>query len=346
MQQPTTFDRHAARRDLTGKTYGRLTALRWTRDERGVVWVCQCSCGNVCIKTTANLIRHARSCGCLKRETAGHQSLIHGHARSGAVSPEHCVWRRAIGRCTNPSNRAYRNYGGRGITVDERWLGDDGFVHFLHDMGPRPGPDYSLDRINNDGPYAPGNCRWATRKQQARNVRSNHLLEYKGETAPLSELAERCHLGCETVRRRLLAGWTVEAALETPVTLWPSDVIARLTTEERTALEARFWRKVDRSAGPDGCWPWTRGRTRGSYGRFSIRHGEQEYAHRVAWQLAHGPIPAGQQVLHSCDVRFRAGDVSYRLCCNERHLHLGTQAENLAEMVAKGRRHTNREDRT
>ncbi len=113
-------------------------------------------------------------------------------------------------RCENPRCEAYPRYGGRGIEVCKRW---QTFENFLADMGPRPSADHSIDRIENDGNYEPGNCRWATDAEQNQNTRSNRLLTYAGRTQPLSVWAREFGIRRETVRERLKAGWDVERAL-------------------------------------------------------------------------------------------------------------------------------------
>lgn len=107
-------------------------------------------------------------------------------------------------RCLNERNRNYKDYGGRGITVDPRWLGEHGFENFLEDMGRRPSPKHSLDRENNNGPYSKNNCRWATRTEQAANRRSNLLLTYRGETKPITVWARELGLHRDALGRRLL----------------------------------------------------------------------------------------------------------------------------------------------
>jgi len=119
-----------------------------------------------------------------------------------------------IQRCTNSNRDDYKHYGGRGIKVCERWR--KSFAAFLADMGERPGPDYSLDRKENDGNYEPDNVRWATQAKQGRNRRSNKMVLYGGRRMPLVEACEIAGIKYDNVRTRLRLGWTVERAL-TPI---------------------------------------------------------------------------------------------------------------------------------
>lgn len=128
-------------------------------------------------------------------------------------SPEYGVWFSMIKRCHDPNHKAYKDYGGRGIIVCERWLGFDGFDNYIQDMGTKPSKDYSVDRIDNDGPYSPENCRWATRKEQARNRRSNRLLLINGSQKSVAEWADVAGISQRTVRDRLDAGWAPELAV-------------------------------------------------------------------------------------------------------------------------------------
>lgn len=117
-------------------------------------------------------------------------------------------------RCTNPSDVAWPYYGGRGITVCERW---QSFEQFLEDMGPRPSDAHSIDRIDGNRGYEPGNCRWATKKEQSRNMRRNRMLTLKGVTKPLAAWADTSGINHKTILARLRGGWTIEDALTVPV---------------------------------------------------------------------------------------------------------------------------------
>jgi hypothetical protein len=127
-------------------------------------------------------------------------------------SAEYATWCGMLRRCRNKNERAYRHYGGRGIIVCDRWLD---FANFYADMGPKPSKDHSIDRINNDGNYEPGNCRWATWSQQAKNKRCRKFL-FRGQMLSLSAIAEMVGLPRILVRDRINRGWTVEEATSIP----------------------------------------------------------------------------------------------------------------------------------
>lgn len=127
---------------------------------------------------------------------------------------EYRTWINMKSRCYTPTSTGYKDYGGRGIKVCERWL--HSFGAFLEDMGPRPSPEHSIDRIDCDGDYEPSNCRWATRTEQARNFRANRIVEAFGRSMTLAEAAEQSGLPYNTVLYRLKRGWTLDQALTLP----------------------------------------------------------------------------------------------------------------------------------
>jgi hypothetical protein len=132
-----------------------------------------------------------------------------------ANSPEYYAWQQVIQRCTNPKAKKYPSYGGRGITVCERWT--NSFSAFLADMGFRPTSLHTLDRKDNNGNYEPGNCRWATRKEQQANLRSNRILTFNGESHHLAEWSRRIGIGRQALEKRLNRGMALEQALSKPI---------------------------------------------------------------------------------------------------------------------------------
>jgi hypothetical protein len=172
--------------DLTGQRFGRLVVVRFAgltllaTGRHGATWVCECDCGTVKVVRARYLLRgQSRSCGCLRSETvSARASTQFGGVRAPAGAwrtPEYVVLVSMWARCENPNNKDFRRYGARGITVCQRWRkGENGkspYECFIEDMGRRPSPELSIDRIDNDGNYEPGNCRWATPKQQQLNRR-------------------------------------------------------------------------------------------------------------------------------------------------------------------------------
>lgn len=195
--------------DMTGRIYGRLTVTSYSKPSKrvpkgGISWLCNCSCGNICWVFGPRLrTGNTKSCGCLQVDSRRTSNLTHGHAGKGKRSREYRSWAHARERCTNPKCCDFRHYGGRGIVFCDRWL--NSFENFLADMGPAP-KNTSIDRINNSGDYEPGNCRWATRTQQARNRRGVPLYNINGRSLTLPEIGNLLDLSTSAIghhRRRL-----------------------------------------------------------------------------------------------------------------------------------------------
>ena len=199
------------RQNLIGQKFERLTVVSLAGKDKcsHSLWLCRCDCGNERIVEGSDLKRgRTKSCGCLHRQLVAERSTTHG----GCGTLEYTSWAQAKRRCTNPNAKNFHHYGGRGI----KFLFDD-FEEFLSHIGPRPGKEYSLDRINNEGNYEPGNVRWATLKIQNRNTRSNRLITYRNKTLCVAGWAEKLGLNHDTIRKRLRYGWSVEKTLSTPI---------------------------------------------------------------------------------------------------------------------------------
>jgi hypothetical protein len=169
-------------------------------------WWCECDCKAACVLVYASvLLRGATSsCGCLRSSQQGR-----------SYSAEYRSWAHMHQRCSNPTDHSYPDYGGRGIQVCARW---QSLELFLADMGPRPGRDYSIERIDVDGNYAPENCIWGTAQEQARNKRTSIWIEHGGERLHIKEWAERTGICRATLRYRYVKmKWSAERTLTTPL---------------------------------------------------------------------------------------------------------------------------------
>jgi hypothetical protein len=167
--------------DLTGRRFGRLTAM-WPSGsglvgrQRKTFWLFACDCGKLHLSVMGNVSGGTtQSCGCLQREIRSSAHFKHGQATSDeARTTEYNTWCSMLGRCGNPKKKDWKNYGGRGIKVCERW---HSFENFFSDMGKKPNPRLTIERMDNDGNYEPGNCKWATYEEQAANRRKRKCLK-------------------------------------------------------------------------------------------------------------------------------------------------------------------------
>jgi len=185
--------------NLTGQKFGRLTALKRDKTKKKkTYWICKCICGTTkSIRADSLKDKSIRSCGCLHDEG---NYFIHGQTIKGKETTEYGTWRAMKNRCNNPLDSAYKNYGGRGIKVCQRW--NNSFKYFFEDMGKKPF-GFSIDRSDNNKNYEPDNCRWVSRKKQNRNKRSNVLVTYQGKTQCLVEWAEESGISYSNLRYRL-----------------------------------------------------------------------------------------------------------------------------------------------
>lgn len=192
--------------DISGQRYGKLVAIeRVGTDSIGSSrWRCSCDCGQTAIVSSGKLRSGwTRSCGCLLREM------------------------RVL--ANTPNDKKFPDYGGRGITVCNRWVNGDGtlsgFQCFAADMGPHPGKGYTIDRRDNNGSYSPENCKWSTPAEQSRNTRRSRFYTLNGETLCMEDWAKRLDMNSGTLRMRLEAGWNPEQALTAPVRTWSNPPI-------------------------------------------------------------------------------------------------------------------------
>jgi hypothetical protein len=202
--------------DLTGQKFGRLEVKKFA-EVKGTnsYWNCLCDCGNPVKVYGSSLKRgHTRSCGCLRKERMTKLNNTHGQSKVGFTTSIYTCWQHMIQRCYNPNNKGYKNYGGRGIKVCERW---HKFENFFADMGDMPNGMF-LDRKDNNGDYTPENCRWATRKEQQNNTRRNVWKDLNGEKRTLTQWAEHLGINVNTLRSRLKQlNWSIERLFTTPV---------------------------------------------------------------------------------------------------------------------------------
>lgn len=196
-------------KNIVGEPFGRLTVESYAG---GVKWLCVCKCGNRVTVKTGNLRSgNTQSCGCLQRDRVVESLTVHGLSKSKVFAS----WSSMIQRCTNPNNPAWKDYGGRGITVCERWMT---FENFYADMGDLPFAGAQIERKDNNAGYSKDNCKWATRKEECNNRRSCHNITFRGRTQTARQWEEELGLPLKILHSRIkVLGWTETMALTTPV---------------------------------------------------------------------------------------------------------------------------------
>jgi len=203
---------HKTAKRLLGNTYGELTVVGYETGP-GWKWKCRCSCGAAVLRGQSDMLQVARNSVGASCSTAQHR----GGLPPFETMPEYSVWGSMRARCNNPNNKRYPRYGGRGIKVCSRWNEPyNGFLRFVRDMGRRPSPELTIERVDNDGDYEPDNCEWASRKQQARNRATNRHLTIDGETRTLAEWSELHGIHSATISNRLVRGWPPRVAVSAP----------------------------------------------------------------------------------------------------------------------------------
>ena len=205
MNHVQEYNHNQRYKDISGHRFGCLTAICFVRlsPNRSAVWLCQCDCGNT-VEVLGSSLRsgNTRSCGC-------QIGIIHGHSKERS----HRIWQRMMKRCYDPNATRFKDWGGRGISVCERW---HTYENFLSDMGQCP-DGMSINRKNNDGNYEPGNCDWATSIEQNNNRRDNRILEVGGVEHTVAEWSRISNIGPSTIMKRLNLGWTPKDAVTKPV---------------------------------------------------------------------------------------------------------------------------------
>ena len=191
--------------NLEGAKSGLLTVETYLGKNK---WRCLCECGIIKIIRTDHLKeQRVKSCGCSSAALYAESRQTHGMTNH----PAYTNWYHMMSRCTNPKNDRFADYGGRGITVTERWKD---VTNFIADMGEKPSPDHSIDRIDNNGNYEPGNCRWATSSEQASNTSKTRKVTFEGRTQSIAQWAKERGIKEATLYYRIVRyGWPIEKAM-------------------------------------------------------------------------------------------------------------------------------------
>lgn len=198
--------------NLSGNRFGRLMVISQTTNiGKNSRWECQCDCGSIRLVLGKNLLNgKSTSCGCFTIERTRETHTTHGMSSNKSKHPVYQSYLGIKKRCFVRSDESFKDYGGRGITVCERWLDAN---NFIQDMLPSWRPGLSIDRIDVNGNYEPGNCRWATPKQQARNTRTNRIISIGGVSKCISEWADFVGINHLAIRSRLNRGWSEQESV-------------------------------------------------------------------------------------------------------------------------------------
>lgn len=206
--------------DLTGQRFGKLIVLRRAENyvrsngHKESTWVCCCECGNEITVTRTNLKR-ARSCGCSKGKYISDSKITHGMSNSRLYR----IWQNMKNRCYNPNVDRYDRYGGRGITVCEKWRDSfEAFYKWAIDNGYSD--ELSIDRKDVNGNYTPDNCRWISMDKQADNKLNSRIFEYNGEAHTVSEWSKILGISRDIIWNRIKRGWDIERVFTQPIRKW------------------------------------------------------------------------------------------------------------------------------
>ena len=209
-------------KDLTGMRFGKLVVI--SRCENIEIknhasrpaWICQCDCGNIKkVLGDALKVGKTSSCGCVRRAATSAKNTTHGMSKT----PEYNSWMLMIQRCNSAGNKNFKDYGGRGITVCSRWVSS--FSNFIADMGVRPTPKHTIDRIDNSLGYYPENCKWSTRREQSQNRRSIRYFSAFGRTMSVNSWGKEIGVAPRTILARIdKLGWPIPLAVSTPARLF------------------------------------------------------------------------------------------------------------------------------
>lgn len=213
-------NRHPRRRpkDLLGQRFERWAVVAeagFVNGSTNMHWICRCDCGAEGVVRGSQLTSGgSKSCGCLTREVNAARETSHGKSKS----QEFKAWQAMHQRCSNAKCGHFHSYGGRGVTVCERW---NSFDNFYADMGNAPSSRHSLDRINNSGNYGPDNCRWATSKVQANNRRNTLWIQWKGRQMCAADWSKEINISAAILRKRIkILHWPIERAMSEPIRNW------------------------------------------------------------------------------------------------------------------------------